>query len=377
MNRLSRLVVFSCLLLALPLIFGATGAQAAPAALTQLQTVTTVASTVPANGDVNPYGIVRVLATSGKLTAGHILVSNFNSSANLQGTGTTIVDIAPDGTAAVFAQLTAASLPTPCPGGVGLTTALSVLRSGWVIVGSLPTVDGTSATISSGCLIVLNNQGRPVETIFGSLVNGPWDMTSWESGNRARLFVSNVLSSVDPATTSGNQGTVTRIDLDTSGTMPAVQSMTVIASGFPTRTDPAALIIGPTGLALGKADSWDDDDGPSLFIADTLGNRVTVVNDPLHRTTSAGEGATLTQNGTLNGPLGLAFGPQGHLFAVNSNDGFITEINREGAQVASELIDNTPGTGSPGAGTLFGLVYVPGSGIYFVDDGSNTLNLLH
>jgi hypothetical protein len=31
----------------------------------------------------------------------------------------------------------------------------------------------------------------------------------------------------------------------------------------------------------------------------------------------------------------------------------------------------------PGAGTLFGLAVAPGgTGIYFVDDGSNTLNLL-
>jgi hypothetical protein len=373
MNRLSRVVVFSCLLLALPLIFGATSALAAPAALTQLQTVTTVASTVPANGDVNPYGIVRVLATSGKLTAGHILVSNFNSSANLQGTGTTIVDIAPDGTAAVFAQLTAAALPTPCPGGVGLTTALSVLRSGWVIVGSLPTVDGTSATISSGCLIVLNNQGQPVETIFGSLVNGPWDMTAWESGKRARLFVSNVLSSVDPATTSGNQGTVTVVWIPPSHAACGRQCL--IASGFRRAPIRQRRSLAPPGWR------WERPiHGMTTTVRASLrkpGNRVTVVNDPLHRTTSAGEGATFTQNGTLNGPLGLAFGPQGHLFAVNSNDGFITEINREGAQVASELIDNTPGTGSPGAGTLFGLVFVPGSGIYFVDDGSNTLNLLH
>src|SRR5205085_12559649 len=105
--------------------------------------------------------------------------------ANQQGTGTTIVDIAPDGTLSQFAQIAATKLPGPCPGGVGLTTALTVLRngtlsqfaqiaatklpgpcpggvglttaltvlrSGWVIVGSLPTSDGTSATAQAGCL---------------------------------------------------------------------------------------------------------------------------------------------------------------------------------------------------------------------------------
>jgi hypothetical protein len=96
---------------------------------------------------------------------GHILVSNFNNSANLQGTGTTIVDIAPNGTASLFAWIDASSLPGQCPGGVGLTTALVVLRAGWVIVGSLPTTDGMSATAQAGCLIVLNKQGAVVETI--------------------------------------------------------------------------------------------------------------------------------------------------------------------------------------------------------------------
>src|SRR5271170_49848 len=50
-----------------------------PPILKNLKTVTTVASTVAMNGDVNPYGIVRVERSVGKLEAGHILVSNFNN----------------------------------------------------------------------------------------------------------------------------------------------------------------------------------------------------------------------------------------------------------------------------------------------------------
>jgi hypothetical protein len=60
---------------------------------------------------------------------------------------------------------------------------------------------------------------------------------------------------------------------------------------------------------------------------------------------------------------------------VNGADGFITEISSDGRQVAKTLIDDT---GSPpGAGALFGLVFGPARGVYFVDDASNTLNLLH
>ena len=101
----------------------------------QFSTTTKVASTVPSNGDVNPYGVAVVPRSTGALVSGHILVSNFNNSNNLQGTGTTIVDISPSGTLKVFAQISANGLPGNCPGGIGLTTALVVLRSGWVIVG--------------------------------------------------------------------------------------------------------------------------------------------------------------------------------------------------------------------------------------------------
>src|ERR1700722_12218187 len=68
-------------------------------------TVTPGPSTVPANGDVNPYGVAVVPRSTGKLIRGHVLVSNFNAVSNAQGTGTTIVDVAPNGTVKVFATI--------------------------------------------------------------------------------------------------------------------------------------------------------------------------------------------------------------------------------------------------------------------------------
>ncbi|HME11981.1 MAG TPA: hypothetical protein VKF79_03905, partial [Candidatus Acidoferrum sp.] len=52
-----------------------------PSVLNKFHTISTVASTVPANGDINPYGIVLVRQTIGNLQKGHVLISNFNSSA--------------------------------------------------------------------------------------------------------------------------------------------------------------------------------------------------------------------------------------------------------------------------------------------------------
>ncbi len=358
--------------------------------LSSLQTITTIASTVPGNGDVNPYGVAQVKHTTGNLRAGHILVSNFNNSGNFQGTGTTIVDVAPDGKVSLFAALNAESLPGSCPGGVGLTTALVVLEQGWVIVGSLPTAQQGTVFSGSGCLIVLDSLGNPVETFYGSLINGPWDMAAADGEHEAKLFVTNVLNgAVAAGGAIVHGGTVTRFDLKVSAAkMPVLESITVIASGFPERTDPAALVIGPTGVALRAActhegeacgerdgDYDGDHDGSLLYVADTLSNRIAVIDHPLGRTSSAGIGRTLTSGGSLNAPLGLTVTPGGELLTVNGGDGFITEISPGGTQRAKLLLDNT---GSPpGAGALFGLVFDPAHGVYFVDDASNTLNLLH
>lgn len=329
-----------------------------------------VASTVPANGDVNPYGIARVPHSTGSLIEGNILVSNFNNSANLQGTGTTIVQISPQGNVNLFAQIDATTLLGPCPGGIGLTTALSALRSGWVIVGSLPTTDGTAATAQAGCLLVLDSNGNVVETFYGSLINGPWDMTALDSGASAELFVTNVLNgTVAAGGKVVHGGTVVRISLSgLFGPMPNLEAMQVIGSGFSERTDPAALVIGPTGVGLSP-------NADMLYVADSLHNRVAAIPDPVSRVTSAGTGATLTQGGALNDPLGLAVTRDGNVLTVNGDNGFLVETTPNGAQIFKKLLDNN-GT-PPGNGALFGLVPVAGQGLYYVDDATNTLNLFN
>jgi hypothetical protein len=333
----------------------------------RFDTISSLASTVPPNGDVNPYGVAVVKRSTGALVRDHVLVSNFNNGQNLQGTGTTIMDIAPDGTASVFAQLEASD-PNVCSDGIGLTTALVVLRSGWVIVGSLPTTDGSSSTATAGCLIVLDSNGHAVENISGGPINGPWDMTAVDGDDWAVLFVTNVLNgTVAAGGNLVNQGTVVRIALALDeDEMPSVSAENVIASGFPERTDPAALVIGPTGVGFG-------DDG-TLYVADTVGNRIAAIPQALSRKTDAGSGDTFSSGGALNGPLGLAIAPNGNILVVNSNDGNLVETSADGNQIVVMNVDST----GIGAGTLFGLAVAPRKkGIYFVNDGDNTLNLLH
>ena len=326
--------------------------------------IRTIASTVPANGDVNPYGVAVVPVTTGALVQHSILVSNFNDAGNVQGTGTTIVEITPNGMLTPFAQISADNLPGPCPGGVGLTTALVALRSGFVIVGSLPT-SNSGGTVHQGCLIVLNSAGTPVATISDSNINGPWDMTAFDMGTQAVLFVSNVLIP-SPVSSTGIQGTVLRIllSIPASGA-PTVVNETVIGDTFASTLDPAALVIGPTGVGLGL-------DG-TLYVADTLNSRIAAIPNAVTRVTSAGTGATVAQGNALNQPLGLAIDQgTGQIFTVNAGDGNLVQTSNRGVQVAVTPID----VSGMGGGTLFGLALAPAGGIYYVDDGNNTLNVV-
>ncbi len=329
-------------------------------------TVSSIGSAVPSNGDVNPYGIVTVPRSVGSLVGGDLLISNFNNSENLQGTGTTLVQLTPAGALSLFARIEPAALAGRCPGGVGLTSALTVLPDGYVVVGSLPTSNGQAPTAQAGCLIVLSPEGNVVRAISGAPINGPWDLTAVTLGPITELFVTNVLNgTVAGGETPTDRGTVVRIGLLSAGDgPPALFSEQVIATGFPERTDPAALVVGPTGVGVSP--------GGTLYVADTQDDRIAAVPGALFRQTPLGGGAiTVSAGGHLNGPLGLAIAPNGDILTANAGDGNIVETTPFGAQL------DAVNTGAGGGG-LFGLtVAADRRGVYFVDDTENTLGLLH
>jgi len=340
--------------------------------LANLGTVSKVASTVPANGDVNPYGIVLVPTSVGELQAGQMLISNFNAKESAketgQGTGTTIVQVSTAGKVSPFATIDAKTLPGPCPGGVGLTTALNILPGGYVVVGSLPTTNGKSATAKYGCLIVLDSKGKTVETIASKNIQGPWDSTAKSEGSKTMLFVSNALNGgAAKGIKTIDNSTVLRIELESSEhQMPKVLSETVIAKGIPWIDSAEALVLGPTGLALAS-------DG-TLYVASTEDGKILAISEAMTRTTPAAKGGTvLTEGGHLKEPLGMVLAPNGNIITSNGGDGNMVETTPAGQQVAVQTADK-----KTGAGSLFGLVIAPESkAIYFVDDGENTLNLLH
>ncbi|HYA69582.1 MAG TPA: hypothetical protein VED63_12700, partial [Acidimicrobiales bacterium] len=362
--RLAAVLGGTIVFAAAAMAFPATAGAAPVPFLKHFSTVSDVSSTIPANGDINPYGIATVPWTIGGLTGGDTLVSNFNDSGNVQGTGTTIVQISPKGQQSLFAAIDPSHLPGSCPGGVGLTTALAVLNDGYVVVGSLP-VNGAGIP-QAGCLIVLNSYGVPVETVAGHGINGPWDLTGSQFGGFGQLFVTNVLNgTVAAGGSTVNDGTVLRLNvwMPPNGSPPIFFDSQVIATGFPESLNSSALVIGPTGVALGANDT--------LYVADTLGNRIAAIPFASFRFFPlTGGGLTLSQGGSLNGPLGLTLAPNGDLIAMNSLDGNAVEITQGGIQVDTLTVDPfaTPAP-ADGAGDLFGVEIAPGgTGLLFVDD---------
>jgi len=337
----------------------------------------TKTSTVTDNGDLNPYAVVVAPVSAGKIRQGDVLVDNFNNMSNLQGTGTTIIDYSPaTQQTTLFAKLPQ-KLPQ-CPGGVGLTTAMTMLKSGWVIVGSTPSTDGTTRTKGPGCLLVFDANGQLVTSWTGPNINDPWgNMAVLDNGTSALLFVSMSGFDIpgpevhDPQTgypVTVNKQTVLRLTLSIpEGKPPAVTDETVVANGISARADRDVFLIGPTGLALTV-------DG-TLYVSDAINNRIFAIPDATTRKDSAGLGRTVTEGGLLKRPLALALTGDGHILACNARNGQLVEVNlATGKQLYAQWIDTNQAQSPPGNGDLFGIAMTPdGRGFYYVEDDVNTL----
>jgi hypothetical protein len=306
-------------------------------------------STIPSNGDVNPYGVTFVpqgFPKGGKTASGDVLVSNFNAgpAPGVQGTGTTIVSITPDGTQTLFFQGTAP---------LGLTTALNVLKKGFVIVGNVPA--SNMGTPEQGSLVVLDKNGNQLNgspLVDPTFLNGPWDSTviddsqggnsqgddaqggNSQGGNSAIVFVSCV-----------NSGTVTRLELAFNGGAVAIKSKVTIATGYTHENSSTAFVLGPTGLA------YDGKSG-TLYVASTDDNAIFAIPNAAKATSAVVKGKSIFSDSThLHGPLGLVLAPNGDLIS-SQGDGVnpdpnqqseIVEFTKSGNFVTQFAVDSTAG----------------------------------
>jgi hypothetical protein len=321
-------------------------------------------STIPANGDLNPYGVAFVpvgFPEGGAIAAGDVLVSNFNNSANSQGGGTTIIQLTPQGTLAPPNAAVAFFTSHP----TGLSTALGVLRAGFVVVGNVPTTDGTINTIGQGALQVIDKDGHLMQTWTDpEFLDGPWDLAIDDHGSQAHIFVSNVLN-----------GTVARLDVSVASNGLTLLKKTIIASGYMHVPNAAALILGPPGLAY-------DLGSDTLYVASTAENIIYSVAQAGHRTSPVSHGQVVFNNEHLRGPLALRFAPNGDLLAANGDavnvdmlhPSEIVEFTKWGQFVREYNVDSSEG-GAFGLDTV-----LEGYGEFnfaVIDDVTNNLTVVH
>jgi hypothetical protein len=324
--------------------------------------VAITASTVAANGDMNPHGVAFVPASfpaGGILSAGDVLVSDFANKDGKAGLGVSLVRIQPTGQQSTFFQ----------GNGVGLAAGLKVLRAGFVLVASLPTLDGTTATVQQGSLLIIDKNAALVASIADpELLAGPWELTVLDDGDTALVFVANVLS-----------GTVTRLALTVTRTAdgPTVTAgkLTRIASGYVHRLEPGATAIGPAGLAY-------DPRHDTLFVASTGDNTIYKVANARSTASDNGKGTVSFNDPVhLHGPSQLVFGPNGHLLATNSSGVLagpsdasdIVEFTDHGRFVSQQTVATQSGSG-------FGLHFTRDeSGVRrlaWLNDSGNTVTIV-
>ena len=313
-------------------------------------TITNIGSIVdPTNGDQNPYGLALAPATAGLLTAGDLVVCNFNNAANVQGTGTTVeyIHATPGSTVHRFAQ--GATLL-----GCGATAVLPDDRV------------AVTAKLAND-VVILTSSGTTQTTFSGAPFNGPWGAVYANSASKPAIYVSNA-----------NDGSLVRINVLGASTY----STETIATGFTVNGGAPGSIFAPYGMAYNPAND-------TLYVMETNSNKliaitgissvaaggITVSNNDATFGGPSGSSASVVFSGSpLNNPLGDTLLANGNLAIVNSSDNVMSVISPAGNVAGTLVLDTGP------AGALFsvaGAVNTAGQQIvYFNDSNDETVKFV-
>jgi hypothetical protein len=334
-----------------------------------------VGSAVAPNGDDNPYGIAVVPKTIGALTAGNLLVADFNNAAGTAGAGTSIVQVDP-----ATGQTTLFFAGAPVAGPVGI--AINPVNDG-VWVGDYGAAsDGTGAND-----LLISPAGKLVATYTDATTAGQASFVGvWGQGvSDANGVVSFYYGNAGNATTGTGGGDVWRLTPHPTGPtngQPVNATYAQIATGQPETAagGNAGSAAGPQGLAYDAATGvlYETNDANNTLYA--IPNAATTTGSTYSSTAAASgaSGASVVYQGpALDSPENVVVDPfNGNLLVVNgagNND--LVEISPAGQVVATR--DLAPNE-APGA--LFGLAVGTGpSGtpvIYYGDDDTNTIHAL-
>jgi hypothetical protein len=327
---------------------GAEGASSSKAVIGSLS-ITTIGSTVdPTNGDQNPYGLAIAPVSMGLLTAGDLVICNFNDAANVQGSGTTI------------------EILHPAPGSTPTRMVQDPNLKGCAALAVANDDSPWAAAYASNLAPFYGPTGALVSTLSGGPWSGPWGEIY------APAFGSGVASYV---TSNATSGTIVRVNV--AGT-----TFTTIASGF---TLNAGAVPGNILAASGLTYDATND---TLFVVDSNNNRVlafagystlgsnaiVVDSNGTFSGPSAASARVMFSGAPLNAPISAAQLFNGDLVVGNTGDNVLVELSLTGKVVATQNLDSGP------VGALFGIVAAgtdaSSTKIYFNDDNDNTVKLL-
>jgi hypothetical protein len=321
--------------------------------LKQLKKQVVIGSTFdPVNGSQNPYGLTVAPITAGKLTAGDLVICNFNSKYNQQGSGKSIVALHPvPGSSPIHITQNATTLGCD---------ALALSPDDTIWAASM--VANDNPIISSNGKLLVNISGKPFSQPFGQIFAQP--------------------SSGPPAfyETNARTGTVVRINLGSKFTFD------VIGKGFPRNRGVAGTELAPSGL---EYDASID----TLYFVDGKNNTLVAFKNvssiPNGGITATNNGMTFTGPNAsdarivfagkpLNGPISTALLPNGNLVVGNTLDpngmNLMVEVSTAGSILDVRNVD----TGA--AGSIFGMVATGTSNsdtkVYFNDDNDTNVQVL-
>ena len=324
--------------------------------LAHLTTTTTIGSTVdPVFGELNPYGLDIAKATNGPIAAGDLVVCNFNNSANVQGTGSTIIAIHP----------TPGSTPTHIAQDASLTGCNAIALAPNDNIWAAAFAANDNPIVTPGGVVFTTLPGGPWNHPFGQTFApnpGPFGIAAFYESNAA-------------------DGSIVRIDIHPGPTF----TFDIIATGFAVNGGAPGGILGPSGL---QYDAKHD----RLFIVDGANNTLVwfkhVSTIPQGGITVSGttfggpfaKRARLAFSGApLNGPISSALLFDGHIVLGNTLDPNGQNLMIEIAPHAKHVL-NVKNVDTGAAGALFGMVAsgtkTENTQLFFNDDNDNTVKVL-